>query len=236
MDRTRILRWVSWLVHAYTASGGVLGLFALLAAGVGATREAFLLLMAAIFIDSTDGILARRVGVGKHLPRFSGARVDDAVDVLTYIYVPLFIIAREDLLPHPAWLVPPLLAGLYAYGQSDMKTEDHYFLGFPSYWNVVALYLFWLRPEAPFALAWVLAPTALTFIPTRYLYPSRGATFWKLNAALGALWFALVCALLLREDPDRGLIWVSLGYPALYMALSFYTEFRLRAGAGRRAI
>ena len=211
-----------------------MGFFALLAACDGASRVAFLLLMGALIVDVTDGLLARRIGVRVHLPHFSGARVDDAVDVLTYIYVPLFILAREGLLPHPAWLIPPLLAGLYAYGQRDMKTDDHYFLGFPSYWNVVALYLFWLRPAPLFAVTCVLLPTLLTVIPTRYLYPSRNATFWKTNFILGGMWVVFVCGLLLWPDPSRKLIWLSLSYPVTYMGLSFYADGKLRAHARRK--
>lgn len=230
---SRTAQLYSWLVHAYTASGGVLGFFALLAAAGGDSRRAFLLLMIAFFVDVTDGLLARWARVGDHLPQFSGARMDDAVDVFTYIYVPLFIIAREGLLPHPAWLALPILAGLYAYGQSDMKTDDHYFLGFPSYWNVVALYLYWLRPGPVAAVACVLVPAVLTFIPTRYLYPSRNAAFWKSNFALGGLWLVLVCWLLLQAVPPQGLVWLSLTYPALYVLLSFYVEWTLRRSQDR---
>jgi phosphatidylcholine synthase len=220
----------AWAVHAYTACGGVLGFFALLAAANGNPRTAFLLLMAALAIDATDGLLARRMNVGNLLPRFSGARMDDAVDVFTYIYVPLFIIAREQLLPHPAWLAVPVFAGLYAYGQSEMKTKDQFFLGFPSYWNVVALYLFWLQPRPAIALGFILLPAVLTFIPTRYLYPSRNAAFWKTNFTLGALWLALVCWLLFQPAPPMLLVWISMVYPALYMGLSFFVDFRLRFG------
>jgi phosphatidylcholine synthase len=235
MNRTRLFQLASWLVHAYTASGGVMGFFALLAASKGESRQAFLLLMLAFFVDVTDGILARRVGVRIHLPRFSGARIDDAVDVLTYIYVPLFILAQEGVLPHAAWLVPPLLAGLYAYGQSDMKTDDHYFLGFPSYWNVVALYLFWFQPGPTVAVACIIVPTVLTVIPTRYLYPSRNAVFWKTNFILGGIWLALVCWLLLKSEPSQLLIGISLFYPAIYMGLSFYADWKARS-ASRGAI
>lgn len=233
MQGERLKQVASWLVHGYTASGGVLGFFALLAAVEGAPRQAFLLLMGAFFIDVTDGLLARWARVQVHLPRFSGARVDDAVDVFTYIYVPLFIVVHEGLLPHPAWIVPPLLAGLYAYGQSDMKTDDHFFLGFPSYWNVVALYLFWLQPHPAVAVACVLIPTVLTVVPTRYLYPSRNAFLWKTNFALGGLWLVLVCVLLLQDTPDRRLVLLSLAYPALYMGLSFYADGRVRLRQGR---
>ena len=226
---------LSWAVHAYTAAGGVLGFFALLAASQGESRHAFLWLMGALVIDVTDGLLARRVGVSVHLPRFSGARVDDAVDVFTYIYVPLFIVAQEQLLPHPAWIVPALLAGLYAYGQEDMKTEDHFFLGFPSYWNVVALYLFWLQPGPVVAVGFMVVPAVLTFVPTRYLYPSRNGFLWKTNFFLGGLWVILVVALLLQPEPPRWGVWISLAYPVLYLLTSFYAEWQLRVGAMGKA-
>ena len=154
--------------------------------------------------------------------------MDDAIDVFTYIYVPLFIIVQEGLLPHPAWIVPPILAGLYAYGQSEMKTEDHYFLGFPSYWNVVALYLFWLTPGSVMAVLCVLVPTVLTVIPSRYLYPSRNAFLWKTNFILGGLWLLLVCTQLLQPEPNGRLVWLSLVYPAFYVVVSFYADWKER--------
>ncbi len=39
--------------------------------------------------------------------------------------------------------------------------------------------------------------------------------------------------MLLQPAPHPGLVWLSLAYPALYMGLSFYVDFRLRFGARR---
>lgn len=220
----------AWFVHLYTAAGGVVGLFALFAAAEGRTRDAFLLLILTILIDATDGIMARRLRVRETLPQFDGAMVDNVIDVLTFMWVPVFIMWSENLLPHPAWLVVPIVATLYAYGQADMKTEDAFFLGFPSYWNVVALYLFWLRPEPALAVLLLLIPGVLTFVPTRYLYPSKNTVLWKTSWGLGALWIALVCWLLLQEQPDRLFILLSFFYPAYYMIASFYIDFRVRRG------
>ena len=137
----------AWLVHLYTASGGVIGMLALFAAADGQIRLAFLLLCLTTLIVATDGILARIAQVSKVLPNFSGAMVDNVIDVLTFVWVPVFIMGSQNLLPSLAWTAVPIIAALYAYGQVDMKTEDAFFLGFPSYWNFIALYLFWLRPE-----------------------------------------------------------------------------------------
>lgn len=226
-------RLLAWLVHLYTATGALLGMFALIAAAQGETRNAFLLLLLAGLVDSTDGLLARRARVAEVLPNFSGEQLDNAIDVLTFIWVPIFILVAEDLLPHPIWIAIPTLAALYAYGQVDMKTPDHFFLGFPSYWNVVALYLYWLRPSGALAVGMVAVPGLLSFIPTRYLYPSRNGLYSKSIWTLGCLWAALIAFLLLQESPDRRLVWLSALFPLYYLALSFCLDLQLRRKARR---
>ena len=46
----------------------------------------------------------------------------------------------------------PVLASAYGFSQTEAKTEDGYFLGFPSYWNIVAFYIYVLRVPAAVAL------------------------------------------------------------------------------------
>jgi phosphatidylcholine synthase len=219
---------IAWLIHCYTASGAVLGMLALIAAARTEIRVSFALLFLAGFVDGTDGLLARRYKVAQILPKFSGAYLDNAVDVLTYIFVPIFIMGWLELLPSVYWIAVPTFAAMYAYGQQDMKTDDHYFLGFPSYWNVVALYMWWLRPGPVESVLFVSIPAILTFIPTRYLYPSRNTFLWRTTWALGTLWVVMCCWLLLQENPDRNLVLASSFYPLYYMGASFYLEYRLR--------
>jgi phosphatidylcholine synthase len=224
----------AWLVHLYTASGGVIGMFALFAAAEGHIRRAFLLLILTMVIDTTDGLLARRVRVRSVLPDFDGAMMDNVIDVLTFVWIPIFIMWRESLLPSPAWIIVPVLAALYAYGQTNMKTDDAFFLGFHSYWNIVALYLYWLEPVAAAAAMLVVVPAVLTFIPTRYLYASRNHILWKTTWSLGAIWLVMVVYLLTQTRPDLTLVWLSLFYPAYYMIASFYIDWKLRIGSLRR--
>lgn len=227
MSRNKIF---AWLVHLYTATGGVIGMFALLLAAEHKTSEAFLVLMTTLIIDATDGMMARRLKVSEVLPEFSGAQMDNVIDVFTYIWIPVFIIFWEDLLPHPILLAIPVYAAMYAYGQVDMKTPDSFFLGFPSYWNVIALYLYLLRPDAWLATMLVVLPAILTFIPTRYLYPSKSNTLWKTSWGLGMIWVAMVIYILLQDDPSMELIWVSTFYPVFYMGASFWVEWQIRTG------
>lgn len=219
---------LAWLVHLYTGLGGVIGIFALLLAADGQIREAFLLLLITMVIDGTDGVLARRVRVKQVLPHFSGAQLDDAIDLLTYGWIPILIMGTQGWLPAPWWVAVPTIALLYAYGQTDMKTGDNFFLGFPSYWNIVALYMFWFQPGPALALAMIVIPAALTFIPTRYLYPSRNDILWRVSWALGAVWFALVFYILLQPAPDPALIVLSLFYPVYYLVASFVIDYRFR--------
>jgi len=220
----------AWLVHLYTATGGVIGMMALFAAADGQVRLAFLLLCFATLVDATDGILARKAQVSRVLPNFSGAMIDNVIDVLTFVWVPVFIMGSQGLLPSLAWTAVPIIAALYAYGQVNMKTEDSFFLGFPSYWNFIALYMFWLRPAPGIAVLMVVIPGILSFIPTRYLYPSKNPILSKTSWLMGLIWAAMVLYLLTQETPNHSLVLASLFYPIYYLALSFYLDIRFRQG------
>ncbi|MEO8610032.1 MAG: hypothetical protein ABI690_19215 [Chloroflexota bacterium] len=227
MNRSKL---AAWMVHLYTASGGVVGMLALFAAADGQVRLAFLLLCLCTLIDSTDGILARKAQVSRVLPNFSGAMVDNVIDVLTFVWVPVFIMGSQHLLPSLVWTAVPIIAALYAYGQVNMKTDDAFFLGFPSYWNFIALYLFWLKPEPVIAVLAVVIPGILSFIPTRYLYPSKNPILSKTSWIMGLVWAVLVLYLLTQETPNQNLVLASLFYPIYYLALSFYLDLRFRQG------
>lgn len=219
---------LAWGVHLYTMLGGVVGFFALIAASEGRIRDAFLLLILTALIDGTDGILARRARVKDVLPHFDGAMVDNVIDFLTYIWIPAFIITTQQLVPHPIWVVPLLIAAFYAYGQTNMKSDDGFFMGFPSLWNGVALYLWWLKPVDWLAILLILIPSILSFVPTRYLYPSKGVMFWRTGLFGGIAWALVLVVLLFQDPPDQGLILLSALYPLWYIAASFYAEFSLR--------
>jgi phosphatidylcholine synthase len=158
-----------WVAHLYTASGAVLALAATLAVFDGRFRDVFLLLALATFIDTTDGWLARGLRVKERLPGYDGARLDDIVDYLTYVFVPVLLVMRAGLLPPSSGLAVGalvLLASAYGFGQVEAKvaTSDHFFTGFPSYWNIVALYLYvWRLPEVANAVL-LSALAALVFV------------------------------------------------------------------------
>jgi phosphatidylcholine synthase len=205
-------------------------------------RRVFLLMLAATLIDATDGTLARRVRIKEVVPGFDGRRLDDLIDFLTYAFLPLLLIWRAHLLPesYEVWLILPLLASAYGFCQVSAKTADGYFLGFPSYWNLVAFYLYVLQPlPVCVSLGLIVVPAVLTFVPSRYLYPSQRGPLNQLTNLLGAGWAVLLLAILWNlptdrsatempaASPTRRLAFLSLFFPAWYLGASWIISVRL---------
>src|SRR5512133_3882942 len=151
--------------------------------GDDAFRGAFALMGAATVIDAVDGTLARRARVGKVLPEFDGRRLDDIIDFQTYTSLPLLLMWRAGLAPGWA-LIPPLLASAYGFCRVQAKTDDGYFLGFPSYWNIVAFYCYFLQLPGTVVISIVTVLAIFTFVPSRYLYPSQRGTLNRVTIAL----------------------------------------------------
>src|SRR4029079_18233177 len=91
----------AWLVHSYTASGAVLALAGVQAVFGGNARLAFAAMYLATIVDATDGVLARRARVKTLLPAIDGGRIDDLVDYLTFVFLPMIVVLRFQMLPQP---------------------------------------------------------------------------------------------------------------------------------------
>jgi phosphatidylcholine synthase len=234
------MRALGWLLHVYTASGAVLALLAVLAAIAGDSVRALWIFLIALVIDGTDGMLARRLEVSRHVPDVDGARLDDIVDYLTYVFAPVVLLLTTGRLPGSPWgeilAAAVLVASCIQFCRTDAKTEDHYFLGFPSYWNVVAFYAVVLG-LSPLVLSVVLVVCViLVFVPVKYLYPSRTPTLRTLNVALAGLWLVLyVVILATMPNPLPIAVVLSLAYLAYYGGASVLHTIRSPrrpAGAG----
>jgi len=227
----------AYAVHAYTASGVA---FAFLAAAETCAaapdaRRVFLLLAAAVIVDATDGPFARRWEVKRWAARIDGRTIDDIVDYLTFTFVPLLLVWRMGWVPEPAapWVVVPMIASLFGFANMGAKHEAAgYFLGFPSYWNVVALYAgIWHRLYGPWPNAAVLAGLAvLTVLPVRFVYPNLAPRPWRIPVIAGAVAWLAVLLWMLRDYPNTPVwpMWVSLAYPAFYTWLSVRLQLRSR--------
>ena len=226
---------LGWCVHGYTALGLVAaGLIAVLLVrgGPEAFRWSFLLMAAATIVDSTDGTLARLVRIKEVVPTFDGRRLDDIVDFLNYTFLPLLLIWRAEILPpgQEPWLFLPLLASVYGFCQVQAKTDDGYFLGFPSLWNLVALYLYVLPLPGYVSLGIVIMLALLTFVPIRHLYPSQPGLLNRVSMIAGVIWTPLVGWLIWKlpggaaprlSESTMQIALFSLLYPIYYMGVSW---------------
>ncbi|QQS45758.1 MAG: CDP-alcohol phosphatidyltransferase [Acidobacteriota bacterium] len=232
-----IRKILAWSVHFYTALGllAAAGMaYFIVRGGEYSFRRVIGLMIIATVIDATDGTLARKVGVREVLPGFDGRRLDDIVDFQTYTSLPLLFLWRAEVFPEhlSAVLLAPLMASAYGFGQSDVKTEDHYFKGFPSYWNVVAIYLFWFRPPVEISIGVVLALSLLTFVPSLYLYPSYRGPFSNLTRVLCAVWALLLALITMGAFDDATMaIRVSAAFPVYYFVVSWWITVRRWKGA-----
>jgi phosphatidylcholine synthase len=220
----------AWLVHLYTASGALAAFFGTLAVFAGEYRNALLWMVAATVVDATDGPLARKVRVKERLPAFDGARLDDVVDYLTFVFLPVLFLYRSGALPD-GWgeglssIV--LLSSAYGFARDDAKTHDHFFTGFPSYWNIAALYLH-IAALAPVWNAMILLVlSALVFWRIGYVYPSRTPTLRGLTIGLAVCWAVVVVAMILTIPRVSPMLFAaSFVFPVYYAVLSFMLHLR----------
>jgi phosphatidylcholine synthase len=222
----------AWLVHLYTASGAALALAALVAVDQGHLRLAFAFLALQVVVDATDGALARLARVSRFAAAIDGAHLDDIVDYLTYVFVPAFMVVVLPFTP-PGWAIPCAVAivvsSALGFARRDAKTADHFFTGFPSYWNVVLLYFAMFRPDPQVNALILLACAALVFVPIRYVYPSRTPVLQPLTLALGIAWAALMLLAIWRLPiVPPWLAIASLVFPVYYLGLSLALEWRRR--------
>ncbi|MDQ3440867.1 MAG: phosphatidylcholine synthase [Planctomycetota bacterium] len=230
-------RALAYFVHLFTASGVV---FAFLAAAEVCKanpdpRLVFLYLAIQCLIDALDGPMARAFQVKTRAPRIDGRTIDDIVDYLTFTFVPLLLIWKMGWLPEPAGLfvAPAMVASLFGFSNTGAKDEQGgFFLGFPSYWNIVAVYAgVWFYLYGPWVGAVVIvALTILTVMPVRFIYPNLAPRPWKMPVMIGALIWALMLAWMIWRYPNVSatMMWISLVYPIFYGALSVWLDARSR--------
>ena len=220
---SRIFR--AWAVHLFTASGAVWGLLALFEIMQGQLGIAVIFMLIALGIDSVDGSFARRVSVQDYAPGIDGRRMDDIVDYLNFVIVPCVFMVSSGSVLSPYWVALPALASAFGFSQQEAKTDDDFFLGWPSYWNILAFYL-WLLELAPLTgTLWVIGLSIAVFIPYKYIYPTRlqNRPLRHFISVTGLVWaLAIAWSALNPEMAARYyVVEISLLFPALYMGLSF---------------
>ena len=225
------------MVHLYTALGLICALLAANAIAARVPFQAVLWAALAMLIDGTDGNFARRWQVKQWVPQFDGRKLDDIIDFLNYTFLPVFFAYQFEIV-QGSWtavLFPVLLVSAYGFCSDSAKTADGFFTGFPSYWNGVVLYLYWLKWPAWLAGTLILLLVILTLVPTRYISLNQTVPFKKLTIALLLVWAAALLWIILSDfsHPDPRLLYASLFFPAYYFLASLHLHFTTRDSSGK---
>lgn len=193
-------RAAAWGVHLYTALGLPIAFLAAIALARGDAGTFFVCSWVACVIDATDGMLARRVRVREVIPSFDGRKLDDIVDYLTFVFLPMLALPALKIVPGLEWVsVVPLIASAYGFCQERAKTQES-FVGFPSYWNIIVLYLYVLKPSPEVAAAVLLVLSVLVFVPLHYIYPSKAKMWMPVTVVGGVIWALALMPVCLQPD------------------------------------
>ena len=126
-------------------------------------------------------------------------------------------------------LVAIIITSSYQFCQSDAKTPDHFFKGFPCYWNIAVFYMFIFETSMTLNAIILLTFCVLIFVPIKYVYPSR-LDYLTESRSLKSLMhgcsiiYAICSAIILWTYPTLNplCLFLSLCYITMYLVLSFY--------------
>ncbi len=216
---------LAWGVHLFTATGAVFGLLAILSIFEKDWKMMIVWMVIAMLVDGFDGTLARWADVKKYANGVDGALLDNILDYLNYVMVPaLFLMINTDVLPDSVRLLSAssiLLTSAYQFTQTDAKTDDHHFKGFPSYWNVAALYMLLMNLPQWVNFGFLMLFNIMVFIPIKYIYPTRSTYLRRLTLGLTYLYGAVgIWGLIQYPDHPKWVVWASFLYVGYYLILS----------------
>lgn len=214
------MKAVAVCIHLLTATGVLAGFLALLASSERLWALAFVWLAVAAIIDGVDGPLARRFAVKKHLPRFSGERLDLVIDYFTYVIIPALMIYGSGRMPGGLELPAAgivLMTSLFHFSDEKSKTDDGFFVGFPAIWNVVAFYLFVFPVPPVLGFAAIVFLGALTFVPLKWVHPIRVQRWRPLTIMMLGLWSVASAAAVWQGFPAAPTVQIVIGICSIYL-------------------
>ena len=218
------------VTHLYTGSGVFIAFWAALALLEKNIQIFFVALWLAVIVDGTDGTLARHFEVKKTIPSVDGTTMDNIVDFITYTFLPVLALVVFDILPqNMTWVALfPLGASLYGFCQTHAKA-DASFVGFPSYWNILFLYLYILKLPTLWVVIILIFLAGMTFVPIRYIYPSQTRWLQKPTLLLSILYGGVMIALCFYPNARWAYqtALISLFYPIYYAIISFFYHQRV---------
>lgn len=208
-------------VHLYTAAGGIIAFFTLLAAAKGRMAQAFFLLFVSTIIDYSDGTIARRIGVREVLPNIEGDKLDSIIDYINNSLLPAYILWLSGRLPRPVelWACLIMVAGLLRYSTIDgPRIDKGLFCGLPTPWLFVAFYFYYASLSNTLMGVIIIVITVLLFLPIEYIHIARFGRLTGLSIGLLTLWW-LAYLVVSQEWTEMRQLWLmlSLLFPGYYL-------------------
>jgi phosphatidylcholine synthase len=189
---------VAWSIHLFTATGAVLGFFALVNVVEHHPKAALLWLMAAQVVDGVDGPLARMCEVKRLTPQVDGNVLDLVIDYMTCVIVPAMFIHQFGLLPDGLSMLGVsaiMFTALFCFARSDLMQEDNFFAGFPAAWNLVANTMFLVNTPRWINFLIVLFFAGLTFSSVKFAHPLRVVANRSITIPVTVAWLATMTVL-----------------------------------------
>ena len=185
------------LVHFLTGSGIIFSFLALVSVIEGYKLQTFMFLGVALIIDIIDGTLARKYKVDVIFPNIDGKTLDTIIDYINYILIPCIMLYKFNYLPQNFSLIIPIVIlciSLYSYINIKLIDASFSYLGFPSIWNIILLYLEILSFNKWINLLIIIFFVFLKFVPFKVLHPMRFPKLKKTNITLlfGTIFTSLV--------------------------------------------
>ncbi|AJA90079.1 phosphatidyltransferase [Borreliella chilensis] len=167
---------LAWLVHIFTASGLIVGLYSIISIINGDYSLLLKLTVIGLIIDGIDGTIARKLKVKELIPEIDGALLDNITDYINYTFIPVVFFYFGEFIEEKykvAICIGILLSSAYQFSRTDSKTTDNYFRGFPSLWNLFVISNIIFQIEQTTNLIIMSICIVTSFIPIKFIYPSK---------------------------------------------------------------
>jgi phosphatidylcholine synthase len=210
-----IVNW-RFLIHLWTLAGLGFAMIATQRLLTGELEAAARWLLLILLVDHTDGTLARRFHIRRHIPRVSGEILDLVTDVVGLTFVPMLFCWQAGVFL-PEWggviAVAAAVTCSFKYSMKANVLNQGYSLGAPPIFFSVLL--FWLLglPQI-WATLYTVALILLCWLPIRYPITSLVTTHWKpgFESLTNYLAFiAMAPALIWLQDAPSLFYWPLLG-------------------------
>lgn len=192
----REARDYSLALHAFTATGVLVGMAALVAVLDGSARLAIIWLLVAQLIDGIDGPLARKWLPEEASTPFDGYVLDLVIDFVTCVLVPAAFVWHFDMIPHDrvgmVVLSAMLLFSCLWFSRTDQQDDAGWFRGFPAAWNMMIPTLWLLDAPSTVNIAVIALLSAATMSPLPFAHPVRVRQWRAWNISAMTVWIASV--------------------------------------------